>query len=90
MTPRGMESCMSMRTSAVAWNKLTNYNFFCKVRALTGVTTSDLNQNILPCFNTKYLQGTHTIEQYVLECQVAAMHIHNNDNSIRDQEYQCC
>lgn len=29
----------------------------CAGCALTGVTTSDLNQYILPCFNTNHLRG---------------------------------
>ena len=50
-----------------AWNRIlqqtavsaytTRLDRACKITAPTGVMTSDLNQNILPCLSTKYLQA---------------------------------
>lgn len=65
MTPRGTESCIQVNLSKHTNRQTARLPR--KMKELTGVITSDLNQNILPCFSTKYLQDSRSISQMELK-----------------------
>lgn len=61
ITPRGMESCKSRAQTLQLTTSIQARRHLCisdrgMSVSLTGVTMSDLNQKILPCFKTNHLQ----------------------------------